>query len=272
MKLRSVMSDVFGASGAAMLEAIILQEVTDPRQIAELARGSLTKKKSLIAASLEGFQMPSIHRTLIRQGMEHLAMMVKQLDELEAQIQATLKANRFQTAWSLLQTIPGIKEVSAAEIVAEVGPDVEAFPSPAHLSSWAGVCPGNKESAGKRKSGKTTKGNPYLRATLNQSAWASSHKKGSRFQSKYDRLSPRIKHKGAIVGVAHALVYAIYNVLHYRRAYEAPAAPAGPNKLKTQGLIRHHARRLKQLKAWLPKAPEADYRHVLSRLDDNRNP
>ena len=98
-----------------------------------------------------------------------------------------------------------MNRVSSAEVTAEVGPDVEAFPNASHLSSWGGVCPGNYESAGKRAHSHTTKGKPHFRATLNQSAWASSHKKGSEFQQGYQRLSPKLQHKGAIIAVAHAL-------------------------------------------------------------------
>lgn len=267
IKLRSVLSDVFGASGAAMLEAIVLKRQTDPVEIAELARGSLQQKKEAIARSLDGFHMPEVHRWLIRQGMEHLAMMVRQLEQLDAQIQAKMKAEGFDQPAKLLESIPGIESVSAAEIVAEVGPDAKAFPSAGHLSSWAGVCPGNHESAGKRRSTRTTKGNPYFRATLNQSAWASSRKKQSSFQARYQKLSPRLKHKGAIIAVAHSLVYAIFNVLRYQRPYQAVGEPHGPDQSKTARLIRHHSRRLKQLRAWLPRAPKPDYSHALNRLE-----
>lgn len=128
IKLRGVLSDVFGVSGAAMLEAIVVDGKTDPLEIATLAQGSLVKKKAAIAESLKGFQLPETHRFLIRQGMEHLAALVQQLEELEQAIQAKLKQEGFEGASQLLQTIPGIEQVSAAEIVAEVGPDVKAFP------------------------------------------------------------------------------------------------------------------------------------------------
>ena len=211
--------------------------------------------------------MPETHRLLIRQGMEHLAALVEQIEELDRQIQAKLKQEGLDQSAALLRTIPGIEQVSAAEIVAEVGPDVQAFPSAAHLSSWAGVCPGNDESAGKRRRTRTTKGNPYFRATLNQSAWAVSHKKQSSFQVLYQKLTPRLQPRAAVIAVAHALVYAIYNVLHYQRPYRDLGASPGPDEDKTKRLIRHHSRRLKQLQTWLPKAPKPDYSYILSHLD-----
>lgn len=266
IKLSGVLSDVFGVSGAAMLEAIVVEGTTDPAAIARLARGSLKKKQDAIATALTGFQMPETHRFLIQQGMQHLATLISHIEELDRQIESHLATHGMKPAAELVKSIPGIESPSAAEIIAEVGPDVEAFPSPANLSSWAGVCPGNKESAGKRRSSRTTKGNPYLRATLNQSAWASSRKKESDFQQRYQKLSPRLAHKGAIIAVAHAMVYAIYHVLHYRRPYQPTPPPAGPNQRKTKRLIRHHARRLKHLKAWLPQAPTTDWTHTLARL------
>ncbi len=189
IKLRRVLSAVFGISGAAMLEAIVLQKKTDVVEIAGLSRGTLQRKKAAIAESLQDFRT---HGFLIQQGMEHLAVLVRQLEELDGHIQAKLKTEGFASAAQLLQTIPGIQALSAAEIVAEGGPDGKAFPSPGNLSSWAGVCPGNNESAGKRGTTRTGKGNPYFRARLNQSAWASSHKKGSVFQARYRKLSPRL--------------------------------------------------------------------------------
>jgi transposase len=266
IKLRGVLSDVFGVSGAAMLEAMVVEGKTDPAEIAELARGSLQQKKPAMARSLEGFRMPETHRLLIRQGMEQLAALVQQVEELDREIQIKLNQEGFEPAAVLLETIPGIQQVSAAEIVAEVGPDVKAFPSAAHLSSWAGVCPGNHESAGKRGSTRTTKGNPYIRATLNQSAWAVSRKKQSSFQARYQKLSPRLQHRGAVIAVAHALVHAIYEVLHYQRPYRDRSLH-GPDQNKTQRLIRHHSRRLKQLQTWLPQAPKPDYSHTLGRME-----
>jgi transposase len=258
IKLGGVLSDVFGASGEAMLEALIVQQQSDARKIAELARGTARKKLESIAASLEGHRLPDTLRLLMRQTMEHLAVLVQQVESLDREIAAKIRQEGWEESFGLLQTIPGLREVGASEALAEVGPTVEAFPSPGHLSSWGGICPGNNQSAGKRGSSRTTKGNPYFRAMLNPSAWAASRRKGSSFQARYQRLSPKLKHKGAIIGVAHALVYAIYEVLKYRRPYR-PVAVAGLDAQKTERLIRHHARRLRKLRAWLPQAPKVTH-------------
>ena len=257
VKLRGVVSDLFGVSGAAMLEVMVLNHETDPAKLAALAKGRLQKKKEQIVAALQGCRLPETHRFLLQQGMEHLAVLVQQIEELDQKVEDKIRAEGWQTPYPHLQTIPGIKETAASEILAEVGPNTAAFPSVAHLSSWGGVCPGNHESAGKRHSGRTGKGNPYFRATLNQSAWASSRQKQSEFQARYYHLTPKLKHPGAIVAVAHALARAVYNVLTYRRPYQAPQPALGPQR--TQRLIRHHTKRLKALQAWLPKAPTSTH-------------
>jgi transposase len=267
VKLRGVMSDLFGVTGEAILRAMLVDHETDPEKLADLAKGSLRNKREQIAAALKGHRLPETHRLLLRQGMEHLALLVKQIEELDEQVEAKIRAEGWQTPYQNLQSIPGVKQTAAGEIVAEAGPQAKAFPSAGHLSSWGGVCPGNHESAGKRRSGRTGKGNPYFRATLNQSAWAGSRKKDSEFQARYQRLSPRLKHKGAIIGVAHALVYAIYNVLSYGRPYQPPRSE-GLDQQETKRLIRHHTKRLRKLQAWLPHAPAAkDYPRILRKLN-----
>ena len=266
VKLRGVMSDLFGASGQAILQAMILDQQTDPVKLAELAKGRLQKKKEEIVAALQGHRLPAAHRLLLKQGMEHLALLVQQIEELDHQIEEKIRGEGWKVPYTNLQSIPGLKETAASEILAEVGPQATAFPSAAHLSSWGGVCPGNDESAGKRRSGRTTKGNPYFRATLNQSAWASARRKQSEFEARYHHLQPKLKHKGAIVGVAHALVYAIYNVLVFGRPYQPPRTK-GLDEQQTRRLIRHHSKRLKKLQVWLPKAPKvSDGAKVLGKL------
>ena len=254
IKLRGVMSDLFGASGEAILLALIQGQQSDPNQLAQLAQGSLRKKKEQIVAALQGQRMRDTHRLLVRQAMEHMALLVEQIEELDQQIQSKIQAEGWQTPYQNLQSIPGVRETAASEILAEVGPKPTMFPNAAHLSSWAGVCPGNHESAGKRRSGRTRKGNPYFRATLNQSAWAASRQQHSEYKDLYLGLSPKIKHKGAIVALAHALVHTIYNVLAFGRPYRPPQVE-GLDEQKTRSLIHHHTKRLRKLQAWLPKAP-----------------
>ena len=254
VKLRGVMSDLFGASGEAMLRAMIQDHETDPGKLADLAKGKLRKKREQIIAALQGHRLPETYRLLLRQGLEHLALLVQQIEELDRQVEEKIRAEGWNLPYQNLQSIPGLRETAASEILAGVGPKPTAFPNAAHLSSWGGVCPGNNESAGKRRSGRTGKGNPYFRTTLNQSAWASSRKKGSEFQARYQHLNPKLKLKGAIVAVAHALVYAIYNTLVYERPYQPPRVE-GLDQQQTRRLIRHHTKRLKKLQAWLPKAP-----------------
>jgi transposase len=267
VKLRGVMTDLFGASGAAILEAMILEKQTDPAKLADLAKGSLQKKREEIMAALQGHRLPQAHRLLLKQGMEHLALLVQQIEELDSQIEEKIRVEGWKVPYTNLQSIPGVKETGASEILAEVGPQATAFPSAAHLSSWGGVCPGNNESAGKRRSGRTGKGNPYFRATLNQGAWASSRKQNSEFEARYHHLSPKLKHKGAIIGVAHALVFAIYNVLSFGRPYQPPRI-GGLDQQQTRRLIRHHTKRLNKLQAWLPKAPKvSDGTKVLRKLE-----
>ena len=164
----------------------------------------------------------------------------------------------------LLLSIPGIQVITAAAILGEIGCDMSRFPSAKHLASWAGVCPGNHESAGKRPAGRSTQGNPYFRATLNQSAWAGSHTKGSAFQARYRHFHPKLHHQGAIIAVAHALVYAIYNVLAYQRPYRE-VATAELGQAKAARLIRHHQSRIQHLRAFLKHPPRPDLAHLLSR-------
>ena len=131
-------------------------------------------------------------------------------------------------AVGLLDTIPGVGEQVAQTIIAEIGVEMARFPSAEHLASWAGLCPGNHESAGKRKSGKTTKGSPFLRAALVQAAWAASHSRGTYLAAQYHRLVKRMGKKKALIAVGHKILVLIHVLLKgkvdYRETYQAPAA------------------------------------------------
>jgi transposase len=249
VKLGNVLSDVFGASGQEMLLALVKGEAT-AEQIAQLAKRKARKKVPQIQAAVEGHRMNQTHRELVRQCMAHMAFLEEQIEEVDRQIQEKIRFFGLTQSYELLQTVPGMKEEAAATVLAEVGDRIDAFASPAKLSSWAGVCPGNNESAGKRKSTRTTKGNPYLRDILLESAWASSRRKNSQMQHRYNRLQPRKGHKRAIVAVAHALIHAVYYVLSTRRPFLDTAEPPR-SRTSLHRLIRHHTRRLRKLGAWL---------------------
>jgi transposase len=251
VKLGNELSDVFGLSGQLMLKALVDEQKT-PEQIAELAQGSLKKKKQEIAESIRGHQLSETQKELIRSSMRHMVFLELEIEQIDTRIAELIQTSQQQESYALLQTIPGIKQEAAGNVLAEIGPDMEQFPDPGHMSSWGGICPGNNESAGKHKSRHTTRGNPWFRATVIECAWSASRTKGSAFEAKYQRLKPQIGHKRALVAVAHTLVKAIYYVLATRQPYrEAEREPL--NEVQRQRVIRHHTRRLRRLGCWLSK-------------------
>src|SRR5260370_20255636 len=183
VKLGNELSDVFGLSGQLMLKALVDEERT-PEQIAELAQGSLKKKKAEIAESIRGKQLSETQKELIRSSMRHMVFLEMEIGQLDGLIAGLIQAAQQQEPYQLLQTIPGIKQEAAGNVLAETGPDMKQFPSAGNMSSWGGICPGNNESAGRHKSRHTTHGNPWFRATLIECAWAASPTNGSAFQAK----------------------------------------------------------------------------------------
>lgn len=249
VQLGAVLSDVFGTSGLDMLDALVNQEAS-PEQIAQLAQKQAKKKIPQIQAALEGHHMTEHHRRLIRHSMKHLAFLEDEISELDSEIVAHAKTGAMKPAMDLIRSIPGIKETAAAAIIAETGPDMTQFPTASQLPSWIGVCPGNNESAGKRKSGRTTKGNPWARQVLVECAWSATRKKDSETKRLYERLKPRIKHKPALVAVAHWITLQIHTVLRTGKPYQADPNPE-LTQAKALRLVRHHSRRLRHLHTWL---------------------
>ena len=221
IKLACVVTDVLGKSGRDMIEALIAGE-TDPDPLAELARGSLKKKKPALRLALQG-RVTEHHRFLLR-------TLMKQEDQLEglittysARIDEVMRP--FAEATARLTQIPGVGPRAAEIIVAEIGPDMTPFPTSGHLASWAGMCPGNDQSAGKRRSGRTTKGSQWLRTTLVQVAWAAVRTKKTIFAARYRTLVKRLGTKKALVAVGHKILTVIYAVLKNRTDYREQWTP-----------------------------------------------
>lgn len=244
IKLSSVASDVLGASGRDMLKAIIRGE-NDPITLAELARQRLRKKIPQLQEALCG-EVEDHHRFLLKVLMEQVEFLEAQVGKMSARITEVLPAP-FAQAIDRLDTIPGIDRRAAENIIVEVGFDMGRFASAAHLASWVGVCPGNNESAGKRKSGRTTKGNKWLRVVLVQCAWAASRSKGTHLRQLYGRLVGRRGKKRALVAVAHRLLVIVYNVLKKGQVYEEPTQAAPDRRQDKERLKQRLLKRLEKL-------------------------
>jgi transposase len=209
VKVTSVLSDVMGVSGRAMVEALI-SGTTDPQVLADLARGKLRQKLPALQRALVGRFRP-VHAFLLEQILAKIDYLDEALERLTAEIDRRVAP--FGPILTALDTIPGIDRIGAISLVAETGGAMHQFPSAAHLCSWAGMCPGHDESAGKRRTGKTRKANRYLRTTLIQAGVAASHKKDSALRALYARVKGRRGHKKAVVAVGHQILEIAYYVM-----------------------------------------------------------
>lgn len=216
VKLGSVVSNVFGATGRAILKQLAANH-TDPAILAELARGSLKKKKGEISLALEG-SFSSHDASLL----EHQLILHGQLEERRVKIELQLAdlAAPYNDLISRLDQMPGINRDAAVEILGEIGNDLSVWPDHRHFAAWAGLCPGNHESAGKRRNIAIRKGNPFLKSILVQAATAAVRTKGSFYQAKFSRLSKRRGYKRAIVAIAHSMLIAIYHILRDDRPFQ----------------------------------------------------
>ena len=242
IKLAAVATDVLGKSGRDMIQALI-DGTTDADTLAELARGLLRKKLPQLQEALFGRVQPH-HRVLLRHILAHIDFLDTQLSQLLDEIETHL--DPYQEERDLLESIPGIQATTAAVIIAEIGVDMSVFPSDKHIASWAGICPGNRQSGGKRLSGAITKGNPYLRSILTQVAWAISHTKNNYLSAQYHRLARRMGRKKAIVALAHSVLVIIYHVLRTKKPYADLGADYF-DTLDTTRVQQHHIHRLEQL-------------------------
>jgi transposase len=219
IKLDSVASDLLGKSGRAMLDAL-LAGTTDPEALADLARGKLRSKLPALREALEG-RFGAKHALIVGQILAHIDFLDESIDRLSDAIEDQLGPfGNWQV--ELLCTIPGIQRRAAEVIVAETGGDMTKFPTPGHLASWAGVCPGNDESAGKRRSGRTTKGSKWLRQTLTESAKAAARTKDTYLAAQYARMRVRRGANRASTAVAHSILVAVWHMLQTGETYTDP--------------------------------------------------
>ena len=216
LKLSSVVSDVLGVSGRKILRQLIKGE-TDPSKLAELAVGKLKGKKAQLEQALSG-KITDHHRRMLDKLVRALETREAEVAEDEADIRQQIVP--FQQAVQAWMQLPGVEEITAWSLVAEMGPDMAAFPTAEQAASWACVCPGNNESAGKQHDGRTRKGNPWLRRTICEAAWGASRTKKSYFHAQYLRLQARRGPERALIAVAHSMIVVGYWLvkehLHYK--------------------------------------------------------
>jgi transposase len=215
LKLGSVATDALGASGWAMLTAIAAGE-DDAEVLAQMAKAGLRKKLDELEQALTGRVKPH-HRVLLRTSLDHLRCLEQMIEALDREVEQAMVP--FAAQQAALDAVPGIDTVAAATILAEIGVNMDQFPTAGHLASWAGVCPGNKQSGGKRLSSATTKGNVWLRRILGEVAWAAIRKHDSIFRARYYRLKPRLGAQQALVAIMHQLLKLIYHILKTGELY-----------------------------------------------------
>lgn len=245
LKLGQVASEVLGLSGRLMLRALAEGE-QDETKLAEMAQGKLKSKKAELRRALEG-RLTQVQRWVLAEFLTRVEELEAARTRVEARIgeEVTACADPFvPEAVELLESIPGVGVRTAQAIVAEIGVDMERFPSAKHWASWAGGCPGNHESAGKRQSGQPTKGNQSLRTVLVEAAWAATHTKGTFLQAKYHRLVKRMPKQKALGAIAHRLLVISYHLLSRR----VPYAELGTAPLDPQQVDRQRRRLVEQLK------------------------
>jgi len=242
IKLASVATDVLGQSGRAILHAL-LAGVRDPEQLAELSKGRLRNKKAELALALEGRVRPP-HVRLLTRILAHLEFLEQSIADCESDIEELCRP--FQHEIELLDTEPGVDLRAAQDLIAEIGVTMGQFPSHKHLCAWAKISPGNNESAGKRHSGRTGKGNKWLRSILVECAHAAGHSKDTYLGAQFRRMAGRKGKKRAAIAVGHSILEAAYFILRD----QVPYHELGSNyldKLNQAHIIRHYVRRLESL-------------------------
>jgi transposase len=242
LKLSCVVTDLMGKTGRAILSALSAG-LDDPERLVACAQGSLRKKQAALREALVGRLTPH-YAFLLQQHLSLIDGVDAHIATLDARIEAAMAP--FAAAAALVQTMPGVAARAAQAILAETGVDMDLFPTPGHFASWARLCPGNHESAGKRQSTTTGKGATWLRATLQEAAWAAVRSKKSYYRALYHRLKGRRGAKKAIVAVQHAMIVALWHMLKHRVAHHDLGADYFERRNSAR-IRRHHIRRLEQL-------------------------
>lgn len=247
IRLGAVVSDINGVSAREMLRALLAGNMS-PQEIAKLARGKLRNKTAELELSLDA-RISDRHRLVLETISKHIRGLQEEIQTIDGQVFTAMKP--YEEQWHLLQTIPGMDQISAAQLLVETGVDMSRFGNADRLSSWAGMCPGNNQSAGKRKSGRSRKGNQYVRAILCEVANAA-RKTDSQFKGLYQGLVIRRGHKRAIIAVGHRILEIVYLILSRKEPYRDRTvdyealmvkrnAPRWINALCKYGYIRREA-------------------------------
>ena len=246
IKLGSVVRDITGLSSRNLLKSVIEGNL-DRDNIDGLLHGSLRGKRDELLSACEGV-VTSMQKKLIQAIVDHIDDMTKRISDIDDIINGEME--KYEAAINAIDELPGIGKESAQTILAEIGLDMNRFPTAAHLASWAGLSPGNNESAGKRKNGRTCKGNITLKTTLVRAAKAASRKQGSFFKAQYDRLVVRRGANRATVAVAHSMIIAIYHVLKDKKPFQDLGSDYY-NQFNPERKITSYLRKLEAL-GWTP--------------------
>ena len=241
LKLASVLTDVMGVSGRAMVEAL-LQGQSDPSALADLARGRLRRKLPALREALQG-RFRAHHAFLVTQILAKVDFLEETIERLTAEIDEHLRP--FEADVARLMTIPGVARRNATTILVETGADMGRFPTAAHLCSWAAICPGQNESAGKRRTGKLRDGNRYLRGALIEAGLAATRARDTALQARYYRVKRHRGHKKAVVAVGHQILEIAYYVLRDKVTYHELGADYFDRKDRDRTMRRN----VKQLEA-----------------------
>jgi transposase len=244
IKISSVASETLGVSVRRMLDALVAG-THDPEVLAELARGRLRQKLPALQEALTGRFRSEHHGLLVSQILAHIDYLDETIATLSARIEHVIAP--FSRERELLQTIPGVARLGAEVLIAEIGVDMSVFPSDAHLASWAGQCPGNHESAGKRRSGKPRNGSKWLHKTLTESAKAAARSKGTYLSAQYRRLRGRRGPGKATGALRHSILIAAYHILEQKVPYQELGADYFDRRRSTEQRTRRLVRQLEQL-------------------------